>query len=377
MPSDPSAPLRVRAHTLLRARGGTTAVARAVHEGVLDAGGDARFSYELDEEGAPDAAAGELVAPQGAGAWAAADGPALLHLHASGDWRACLRGALFAGVRTLVTLHDCRVLTGGCPYPLRCTYWCKGCVPDCPRGFDSADEVCAQKRELLTRLRPTLAAPSRWLADMAREVLPELDVRVVPNGIPWPELPPRRTSARARLGIPPDAKLMLFAAHGGVDAIYKRGAQWVEFYEQVRQRVPGAMCFIVGGDRYERRGDGLVLWPYVDNATLLGFMRAADVLVYPSQADNHPLVVLEAMSQGLAVAAFGSGGIPEQLSDPEAGVCIANRSWAELLDAVVELLGTPAKARRMGELGFAHGRKRFTVERMVADYLRLYRRLGA
>ncbi len=50
--------------------------------------------------------------------------------------------------------------------------------------------------------------------------------------------------------------------------------------------------------------------------------------------------------------------------------------WAELEAAVVALLSTPGWPG-MGERGFAYGRKRFTAERMAADYLKLYRRLGA
>lgn len=379
---------RVRQHTLLRLRGGTTGVARLLHEALLAAGADAGLSFEQDDapgaapgaEPAPPAArvpgAEARVSPLAAGAWALADGPALLHLHASADWQACLRGALYAGARTLLTLHDCRALTGGCPYPLRCREWRTGCTDPCPRGFEEARAACAGRRELLGRLRPTLAAPSRWLADMARQALPGLDVRVIPNGIPWPERVPARAEARARLGLGPEP-LLLFAAHGGTEAAYKRGWQWVESFARIRARVGAAQCFIVGGGRYERRGDGVTFWPYVDNATMLAFMRAADVLVYPSQADNHPLTVLEAMSQGLAVAAFGAGGIPEQLSDPEAGICVRSMQWAELEEAVVALLSTPGLARRMGERGFFHGQKRFSAARMAADYLKLYRRLGA
>ncbi len=366
---------RVRAHTLLRTRGGTTGVARTLHEALLDAGADASLSWEVDDGETPGA---EMrISPAAAGAWATADGPALLHLHASEDWQSCLRGALFAAVPTLITLHDCRALTGGCPYPLRCREWRTRCTPDCPRGYEAADAVCAERRELLSKLRPTLAAPSRWIADMAREALPGLDVRVIPNGIPWPERVPSKAQARAALGVAPEVRLLLFAAHGGTEAAYKRGWQWIESFGRIRRQVPDAQCWIAGGGRYERRDDGVTLWPYVDNRTMLAMMRAADVLVYPSQADNHPLTVLEAMSQGLAVAAFGAGGIPEQLADPDAGVCIASLRWAELEEAVTDLLTTPGKARRMGETGYEYGRKRFTAERMAADYLRLYRRLGA
>ena len=48
-----------------------------------------------------------------------------------------------------------------------------------------------------------------------------------------------------------------------------------------------------------------------DQNILAKYYSAADILLYPSIADNCPLVVLEAMACGLPVVSFETGGIPE------------------------------------------------------------------
>ena len=365
---------RVRTHTLLRGMGGTTSVARSVHASLEDAGAGCGFCYECDDGLGVD---GDVVAsPARAGAMAAAAGAELVHVHASADWAACMNGLAGEGIRTVATLHDCRAFTGGCPYPLECEAWLTGCRADCPREYADADAVARARREAFERVAPLVLTPSRWMAGLARQVWPGLTVRVVPNGVPWPEHLPNRAKTRREVGVAPGARVMLFVAHGGVNAAYKQGRRVLDIYKRIKQKLPETVCYVVGGERVERKDD-LVFLPYVDASVMQALMRAADVLVMPSLADNHPLVVLEAMSMGLPVVAFASGGIPEQLRDGEEGFLVPPGDWDTMWRSVSRLLRDPRLSRTMGDAARAGGAKRFTQQRMVDDYLRQYSRLAA
>ncbi|BBD07827.1 glycosyltransferase [Desulfovibrio ferrophilus] len=355
-------------HTLLRGMGGTSAIARALHAVIPHS----VYSFECDDGLCEDGQG--AVSPEDLGRYAKQENIGLVHLHATQDWESCLEGLIRAGIPSVITLHDCRALTGGCPYPLQCKAWEDGCLPECPRLYPASDQVARGRRSLLRELGPTIVAPSRWMVVMARAILPELDVRVIPNGVPWPETLPLRSEARQAVGVAPGARMVLFVAHGGVEAVFKQGEYFLKAFKQIKARVPEAICYVVGGKRMERHGD-VVLWPYADSQTMARIMRAADVLAYPTLADNHPLVVLEAMSMALPVVAFASGGVPEQIARPGAGVLVPPGRWGLLQQEIVRLLERPVQARRLGETARIWGGDRFRQERMVSDYLKLYSRL--
>jgi glycosyltransferase involved in cell wall biosynthesis len=226
----------------------------------------------------------------------------------------------------------------------------------------------------MRELDPVLVAPSRWLARLARTHL-HRPVAVIPNGIPWPDRPMPRHEARARLGIVPAARVAVFAAHGGLGAAYKSGGHWLALWRAIAGRVPGALCFAVGGDSQSREGD-LVIWPYVERQRLALLMAAADVLLYPTLADNHSLVILEAMAQGLAVVAHAVGGVPEQVSHGATGLLVEPGDRDAFVEAAAALLADPARCRELGADAFASGSRRFAAPRMTADYIKVYRQLG-
>lgn len=357
--------LPVYHHTGLETSGGATRVARLIMDGLEERGIETNLSFELAER-----VDGSAILPEDLGRYLPDD--TIAHVHCTGDWP----GLLFSipvRHRVVVTLHDCELFTGGCPYPLGCSQVDADCADPCPRVFPDTENVRKAKFEQVKRLGPVLVAPSRWLAKLAKTHL-HRPVTIIPNGIPWPERPGIKIEARKRLGIHPSARVAMFAAHGGMDASYKSGDAWQDIWVALKERVPELVCFAVGGDKEDRSGD-LVLWPYVDRDKLALLMTAADVLLYPTRADNHSLVVLEAMSRALPVVSYAVGGVPEQITDHVTGMLVPPGNQQDFVDVAVRLLQEPAMIRQMGGDAFAIGQKRFTTERMVADYIKLYRGL--
>jgi glycosyltransferase involved in cell wall biosynthesis len=360
-------------HAALPHRGGAVRVARLLMDAQRAAGNDVRLTFEVVENDPEDldAAPGQPTPPGQLGqAFAALPMDGLLHLHTSTDWPALIKGILpqTGSRRVLLTLHDATPLTGGCAYPLDCPHF-PACADPCPRGFPRAKKRQADTLALLRRLGPVVASPSSWLAGLARKLLPGLILRVIPNGVPWQllsDLPPR-LEARARLGIAPSARVALFAAHGGSKAAYKAGERWAELWRAISEKLPDAIAFAVGGD--ESLTDGsLTVWPYLDRARLGLLMRAADVLIYPTLADNHPLVLLEAACNELPAVSFGVGGVPEIVIHGTSGLLAPPGDTATFVQAATLLLRDQPKARRMGRDARAHGGKRFDASRMAREY---------
>ncbi|MBA4356495.1 MAG: glycosyl transferase family 1 [Desulfovibrio sp.] len=373
-------------HAAIQHRGGAVRVARLLLAAQKAAGLDAQLSFEVAENdpetlGAPVGAIpacpgpAELPTPPAALAGRASRLPpdGLVHLHTSTDWPVLLESLLDsnASLGLVLTLHDATALTGGCTYPLDCPHF-PACAEPCPRLFPQARLRQAHILRLLRRLGPQLVSPSRWLAGLAKAVLPELPLRVIPNGVPWSETLTPRLEARSALGMAPGARVALFAAHGGTRASYKSGFAWPEYWTRIASRLPGSLGVAVGGSALDNQ-DGLMVWPYLDRAKLALLMRAADCLVYPTLADNHPLVLLEAAAQELPVASFNVGGVPEIVRHGETGLLAPAGDGATLIDHVVALLSTPILARTLGRTARDQGSRRFNTERMAEDYRKLLR----
>ena len=96
-------------------------------------------------------------------------------------------------------------------------------------------------------------------------------------------------------------------------------------------------------------------------------LAAADVVVLPSLSEGFPFVLLEALAMGCPVVASRVNGVPELIEDHKTGLLVPPRDPQALEAAIREVLSDPTAASKMGAVGRAVVRERFTVNRMVAD----------
>ena len=362
----------VHLHGVLAAQGGAARVMRLLAEGITPYGFAARLSCEVRDSADPSVR--EIAPPDLAMRIPSGD---LCHAHGSRDWTGLLRGFLSLNRRLhVLTLHDCSLLTGGCIHPQSCPGWLEGCPENCPQGCPQAPQRQQALRELLLAQKPTLVSPSVWLRKMARKTLPELKCRLIPNGVEDPLLNLSRERARASFGLNAGMRLLLFAAHGGTLAANKGGRDFLAVWEKIKTEIPGAAAFIVGGTKLCREGD-VYYWPYVDTPKMQAFMLAADVFVSTSPAENHSLLVLEAMAAGAPVCAYKTGGIPEQVADGETGLLAPLGDVASLSAAALGLLRSPARMRDMGLKARARYERNFRAEIMLKAYAGCYAEFSA
>ncbi len=369
LPGKPAAPgeISLYLHGILSAQGGAARVMGLLAQGAERHGFKTFMSCEFKDSGAEKA---REIAPLNLGGHVPP--VALSHVHGSRNWDDLFRGFSVLGQRVdFITMHDCALLTGGCIHPGDCPGWSEGCTDDCPQAYKDVVNRQNALRSVLRAQAPTLVCPSAWLRRMARAVFPGIDCVLIPNGVEDPLLSADRASARQALGLVPGAKLLLFAAHGGKLAPAKGVADFLAVWRAVKAKLPEAAAFIVGGDEVSREGD-LYYWPYVDTAHMQRFMLAADMFVSASPAENHSLVILEAMAAGVPVCAYKTGGVPEQVIDNETGVLAPVGDVAALAAAAQALLGNAATLRRMGLKARLRYERNFQAKHMVADYMKLY-----
>lgn len=287
--------------------------------------------------------------------------------------------SLFKNKRVIWTLHDESILTGHCGFTLTCDKWKNGCgnCPDLkifpPVNYDNTKLVLKYKQKFINELHPIIVCPSKWLADSVQQIYPKLKrVEVIPNGIDLSIFYPReKRNVRIELGLPLGKKIILYVAEYSTQNPFKGG-------EIIRDIIgdPSFLdhLFITIGGQKETDFYNHINYPYIsDDIELAKLYAACDVLLYPTQADNLPLVILESMACGTPVISSRLGGIPEIL-DESNGFLIDNYRNKEAfkigLNSYLDL--SKNENENLIENAISTIQNRFTLEQMVSSYESVY-----
>lgn len=94
----------------------------------------------------------------------------------------------------------------------------------------------------------------------------------------------------------------------------------------------------------------------------LALFREHDIFAFPTYNDAFPLVVLEAMQQGLPVVSTDEGAIPEMVVDGETGFVVPKRDTGALAARLEQLVVDPNLRARLGAKGRDRYVAHFTAE---------------
>lgn len=204
------------------------------------------------------------------------------------------------------------------------------------------------------------------------------DIPIIYNSTEIPALDGiAETSAavRAELGVPVDARIV------GVTARFdprKGHAYLLDAFPAVLKAVPSAWLLLVGYGpiREELEGQARRLG-VAERVRFLGhrpdakrIAQAYDVVALTSTAiESLPFALLEGMAYGKPGVGTAVGGMPELIEEGVSGLIVPPRDSAAIADALIQLLGDPAKAARMGAAARERVRARFNADRMVQETL--------
>ncbi len=157
---------------------------------------------------------------------------------------------------------------------------------------------------------------------------------------------------------------------------------------RILKKFPEAKFILVGEGKTKRYVIKLIKnLGLKNNFDLIGYTKDVrqilaqlSVFVLTTNTEGLPVTILEAMAFGLPVVASNVGGIPELVEDRITGILVRPGCPEELAEAIIELLASPEKAKRMGEMGRLRVQKLFTIEPMMqkleSHYLALAKRKG-
>ncbi len=182
-----------------------------------------------------------------------------------------------------------------------------------------------------------------------------------------------RAAARARLGLPQDALIPLFAGRiqplKAPDVLLRAVAVLLDERPELRGNI---VVPVVGGPSgtglakpeglqklAARLGiaDVVLFRPPVDQEQLADWFRAASVLVMPSYSESFGLVAIEAQAAGTPVLAAEVGGLPVAVCHQETGFLIPGHDPVAYARVLRDFADDQALSARMGEAAARHAQR--------------------
>lgn len=240
------------------------------------------------------------------------------------------------------TFHDMWPFCGAEHYTPS-TRWAEGYLP-CTRRADESGPDINRLTWLLKRRHWTqpihVIAPSTWIAACVRQspLMSHWPVEVVPNAIDldrWCPMP--QDEARRALGIPQDAKVVMFGALDNKDP--RKGFDLLMAAQsQLAVTVPGTVMLTMGSPCTSNGRLGGLRQIALGHITNDEIMRqaycAADVFVISSRQDNLPNTALESLACGTPLVAFNVGGLKDIVSNERLGELVEPFDASALAQAI-------------------------------------------
>ena len=285
------------------------------------------------------------------------------------------------------TFHDMNGFTGGCHFDNGCGKFAESCgaCPELnsadPRDFSHASWKRKQAAyQNLSSSNFRLVAPSNWLSREIRKssLLSRFPVSVIPYGLDTDIFQSRdRRAARDILGLPADAKVILFVADWATEV--RKGFDLLKAVLSSLRGTIGLRLLAIGQGNIELPPEIPSLrLEYIREERMLSMIySAADIFVLPARQDNLPNTVLEALACGVPVAAFQVGGVSEIIRDGIEGRLVNPGDVGALRAAICQILDNDDTRKSMAFNARKRAVQEYGLELQANRYLELYRSLVA
>jgi glycosyltransferase involved in cell wall biosynthesis len=230
-----------------------------------------------------------------------------------------------------------------------------------------------------SRRAAAVVAPSRYILDayLADGYFAGVPHAVVPNGVPMPFGDPCSL-----------AEKRIAEAPGGDPTVHFLMMSRLDHHKGV-QDVLSIIPRVTGDAHFHFAGEGVLseqvraFCEQSPRATFYGpltgtarqqMWRDCDVVLAPSTWEEpFGLVLIEAYAAAMPVICTSVGAMPTIVDDGRSGIVVPPSAPTELLTAVQYLIDRPEKRHTMIRAAAAKAAE-FTVEKMIASYLDVYRR---
>ena len=285
------------------------------------------------------------------------------------------------------TIHDMWSFTGHCAYSFDCDRWKISCgqCPDLQTYPDVLRDSTAWEWKLkdwvYSRSNITIVTISNWLTkQVSQSMLNRFPIHFIPNGIDTDAYQPLdKEKCRFILDIPRNKKVLMFGADNMSD-IRKGGDLLFKTLSDLPKSLKNELVLLTfgrGGDTPQNQvGIDTVNLGYVSSDRLKSVAySAADLFIFPTRADNLPLVLQESMACGTPMVSFNVGGVPDLVRHNITGYLAALEDTGDLSNGIVQLLEDSSLREKMSHNCRETTLKEYPLELQAKRYIDLYKQV--
>lgn len=264
------------------------------------------------------------------------------------------------------TLHDMNPFSGGFHYKMY----------EVPAYAQLNQKILQKKKQSLEKAQDLqIVAPSKWLFNLSKQsdLLKKFPHHHIPYGLNTEIFKPiSKNQARNLLGLPLDAKIVLFVAESLNDQ--RKGVAYLLEALKHLEDFQLYLTLLGSGKTNEWHHSHKLMGFVEDPVQMANIYAAADVFVIPSQEDNLPNTVLESLACGTPVVGFDIGGIPDMIKPGINGFITKPFDTLELAQNIKTILSDDDLAQKMRQNARKNATQFFNLSLQAKQYIDLYRR---
>ena len=162
----------------------------------------------------------------------------------------------------------------------------------------------------------------------------------------------------------------------------KRVEDVIRIFAYVRESMDARLVLVGDGPDYSRTRELVEKLGLADYVRYVGgvddvapLLKAADVLLLPSETESFGLVALEAMASGVPVVASRVGGLPEVVEHGVTGYLAPMGDVEAMAGFCLKILGNPGLADAFSQAGRRRAAACFDYRKIIPQYEAIYERL--
>lgn len=235
-----------------------------------------------------------------------------------------------------------------------------------PNRFKLGHKLLSPAWKRITQDAEQIICPSEVLKSLVLKRSSGAKITVIPNGIDMNKFQPDGNKRRRILLVS-----RMFERKGL--QYFLRALEGLDLENEVN---------IVGDGPYlrtlQQMADNLKIrvrfWGWLENTSpeLIELYETSSIFVFPSESENFPIVLLEAMAAGMAIITTKDTGCAEVVGD--AALLVKPRDSRDIKEALCKLINNPDFCRELGQAARRRLENNFSWTVVARQYADLYER---